>query len=436
MPLRRRPVRVRWWIFTFMFLFAMLSYVQRTSILDAAVYIEPQLHLSQLEITVLGQAFVVFYMLMQIPAGVFGQKYGARATYFLVGLVGLAATIATPVAPMVLTGGALFAMLALSQAVLGVSQAPVFPVFAGVCEPWFPSSQWSFANGLQSSGMTLGTAVTPIVIVLLTEHFGWQGALLWIAVPATALTLLWVWYGRNSPKEHKSVTAEEIAELGDVAADKPQPMTLARLRRIGFDRNVLLLAISYAAMNYMFYLLAYFPFLYLAQKRHLTDLQSGWLAMVPPIGAAIGSAVGGALSDRAVRRYGVRRGYAVVPLVSLPLAGVALIVAINCDSAYAAIAALAFAFAGAEITEGPYWAATMQIARSDTMAATGVLNTGGNLGGFIALPIIGYLSDHGHWDAAIATGTGFAVVAATLWLLVDPSRRAVTEAPAQPVLAR
>jgi nitrate/nitrite transporter NarK len=136
-----------------------------------------------------------------------------------------------------------------------------------------------------------------------------------------------------------------------------------------------------------------------------------------------------------VKRYGVRRGYALVPIISLPLAGVALLAAIHCDSAYGAVAALALAFAGAEITEGPYWAATMQIARSDTMAATGVLNTGGNLGGFIALPIIGYLSDRGHWDAAIATGAGFAVVATALWFLVDPSRRAVTDAPAQPVLA-
>lgn len=427
MPPLNRRVRVRWWIFAFMFLFAMLSYVQRTSILDAAVYIEPQLHLSQFEVTLIGQMFVVFYMVMQIPAGVFGQRYGARLTYFLVGLVGLVATVATPLAPMVLTGTALFAMLALSQAVLGVSQAPVFPVFAGVCEPWFPPSQWSFANGLQSSGMTLGTAVTPLVIVLLTKEFGWQGALLWIGAPAAALTLLWVWYGRNSPREHKSVTPEELAELDEVATDKPQPMTLKRLGRIAFDRNVLLLAISYASMNYLFYLLAYFPFLYLAQKRHLPDLQSGWLAMVPPIGAAIGSAVGGALSDLAVKRLGVRRGYALVPMISLPLAGVALLLTIQCESPYAAVGMLALAFAGAEITEGPYWAATMRIARSDTMAATGVLNTGGNLGGFIALPIIGYLSDRGHWDGAIATGAGFAVVATLLWLFVDPSRRAITE---------
>lgn len=429
----RRPVRIRWWIFTFMFLFAMLSYVQRTSVIDAAVYIEPQLNLSQFAVSLLGLAFVITYAVMQVPAGVFGQKYGARFTYFLVGLVGLAATIATPVAPMLLGGTALFAMLLLSQMVLGISQAPVFPVFAGVCEPWFPPSQWAFANGLQSSGMTLGTAVTPIVIVLLTEHFGWQGALLWIAVPATALALLWVWYGRNSPKEHPAVTAEELAELGEVAADKPEPMTLARLGRIARDRNVLLLTASYTSMNYLFYLLGYFPFLYLAQKRHLTNLDSGWLAMVPPIGAAIGSAVGGALSDFAVKRYGVRRGYSVVPIISLPLAGVALIVAVHCDSAYAAVAALALAFAGVEITEGPYWAATMQIARSDTMAATGVLNTGGNIGGIIAVPAIGFLSGRGHWDAAIIVGAAFAVLAAGLWFLVDPSRRAVTEAPVQPV---
>ena len=425
-----RPIRVRWWIFVYMFLFAMLSYVQRTSIYTAAIDMEPQLHLSQLQIGVLAQSFVVAYMLMQIPAGVFGQRFGARLTYVLVGLVGFIATIAMPVAPMLLTGGLLFVMLALSQAVLGVSQAPVFPVFAGVIEPWFPSTQWSFANGLQSSGMTLGAAITPTLIVLLTRSFGWQGALLWIAVPAMALTLLWGWYGRNTPREHRAVTAGELAELGEVAADKPEPMTLARLKRIAGDRNVLLLSFSYASMNYVFYLLSFWPVLYLVQERHLTALDSGFLAAVPPIGAAIGSAVGGYVSDRAVKRFGPRRGYHIVPMISLPIAGAVLLVAIHSNSVYFAVAALAVAFAGAEVTEGPYWAATMQVARSDTMAATGVLNTGGNLGGFVATPIVAYLSGAGMWNAAFVTGTVFALIAAALWLWIDPSRRAVVDAPA------
>jgi ACS family glucarate transporter-like MFS transporter len=422
-------IRVRWWIFTYMFLFAMVSYIARTSIITVGDSIKPALHLTEFELGLLAQSFVVTYTIMQVPAATFGQRYGARLTYVLVGLVGFVATIATPLAPMLLSGMALYAMLVASQAVLGISQAPVFPVFAGVIEPWFPARQWSFANGLQSSGMTLGAAITPTLIVVLTDHLGWQGALIAIAVPGLLMTLLWGWYGRNTPREHRAVTAEELAELGELASEQPAPMTWARLARIASDRNVLLLAFSYVCMNYVFYLLTYWVFVYLVEERHLTALNGGLLAAIPPCGAAVGSAVGGALGDLAVKRFGLRRGYHVVPMISLPLAGVLLLVAVHVDSPAAVVLALALAFAGAEITEGPFWAATMQVARADTMAATGVLNTGGNIGGLISIPIVAYLAGHGGWTAAFVTGTGFALVSAATWLLIDPSRRARVDGP-------
>ncbi|MBS0393103.1 MAG: MFS transporter [Proteobacteria bacterium] len=416
-------MRIRWWIFIYTFGFAMLSYVQRTSIGIAAERIEPELHLSQMQIGWIMWSFTVMYTVMQAPAGAFGQRYGARLTYFIVGAVGCLAMIATPVAPMLLTGTAMFIALVVFQGILGVSQAPCFPVFAGVCEAWFPARQWGMANGINSSGMTLGTAIAPPLIVLLTQRFGWQGALLWLSVPSLLLTLLWVWYARDTPREHRSVRPEEIAELG-AGATEPRPrLTWERFMALAVDRDVLALAVSYVCMNYLFYLLTNWCFLYLVQERHLDALQSGVLAMAPPVGAAVGSAVGGFMTDAFVARFGARRGYGLVPLVFLPLAGLLLLLVTHVASAAAAVAGLTLAFFATEITEGPYWAATMRAARADSMAATGVLNTGGNVGGVIGIPIVAYLSGQQNWNAAFATGTVFALVAAGLWLLVDPDRR-------------
>lgn len=423
MPLLRRPVRIRWWIFIYLFVFAMLSYVQRGSIGVVAERMEPELHFSQMQIGWIMWAFTVMYALLQLPAGVFGQRYGARLTYFIVGAVGCLTMIATPLAPMVLTGTALFVALVLIQGLFGASQSPVFPVFAGVCEAWFPSRQWAMANGVNSSGMTVGQAFTPLLIVLLTTRFGWQGALLWLSLPALALTLLWTWYARNTPREHPSVTPEEIAELGEGADEPRAPLTWARFRAVATDRDVLVLAFSYASMNYLFYLLTSWSFLYLVQERHLSALDSGVLAMAPPIGAAVGSTVGGILTDWLMVRFGARWGYALVPVVFLPLAGALLLGVIHVSSPITAVAGLTLAFFATEITEGPYWAATMRAARADTMAAGGVLNTGGNIGGVIGIPIVAYLSGHQNWNAAFATGTVFALVAAGAWLLVDPDRR-------------
>jgi ACS family glucarate transporter-like MFS transporter len=422
MPALAQPVRIRWWIFLYMCAFGMLSNVQRTSIGIAAERIEPELHLSQMQIGWIMWAFTVVYTIMQVPGGVFGQLYGARLTFVLIGLVGFVATAGTPLAPWLLTGTMLFLAMVFFQGLLGVSQAPLFPASSGVWEAWFPARQWGMANGVISSAQTLGTALTPPLIVLLTQSYGWQAALLWISLPAAALTLLWLWYGRNSPREHPSVTADELAELGELNLTSAPPLTWKRLGHIAADHNVLLLTVSYACMNYLYYLLTSWTFLYLVQERHLSALQSGFLAMLPPIGAAVGSAAGGFATDSLVTRFGARRGYALVPLVFLPLAGVLLLAVVHAPGPLLAVAALICSFFATEITEGPYWAATMRSARTDTMAATGVLNTGGNLGGVIGIPIVAYLSGHQAWNLAFATGLAFALVAAGLWFFVDPTR--------------
>jgi predicted MFS family arabinose efflux permease len=92
-----------------------------------------------------------------------------------------------------------------------------------------------------------------------------------------------------------------------------------------------------------------------------------------------------------------------------------------------AVGALALCYALIEVNEGPYWAAAMHLGRDDTMAATGILNTGGNAGGLIATPIVAYLSGHHGWMSAFVLGTAFALASAALWLLVDPTRRLRTQ---------
>ena len=97
--------------------------------------------------------------------------------------------------------------------------------------------------------------------------------------------------------------------------------------------------------------------------------------------------------------------------------------AVNFSSGYAAVSAMALAFAVLELTEGAFWGGAMFIGRSDTMAAGGVLNTGGNAGGLIGIPIVAQLSGSGHWTAAFAIGAAFALLSALLWLGVDVEQR-------------
>jgi sugar phosphate permease len=427
MAVFRRPMRIRWWIFSFTVAFPMLSYVQRLSVQDLAGTIMPSLHLNQLEIGWLATAFTTAYALAQLPGGIFCQRVGARWALVAVGTLGVIATLAFPIVPMIFAGTALFVSLLLAQALLGVSQGPLFPAGLAVVESWLPVNRWAMAGGLQAAGMNFGGAVTPLLVALLSGSLGWQAALLWIALPVALLTLAWGWYGRDTPREHARVTSEELAELGSAAAESVRAPTARRMLKLLADRNVLLLSLSYMCMNYAYYLLSFWAYLYLVQIRHFSGIEGGLAGAMPFIGAGLGGTAGGFISDGLAERIGVRWGYRLVPLLALPAAGLLLLMTLWVTTPYAAVATLAVAFFMIELTEGVFGAAVMHVARTDVAAAFGVLNTGGNVGGIIAQPIMGFLTNSGAWGSAFISGTVFAFVAAALWLMIDPERRAELE---------
>jgi ACS family glucarate transporter-like MFS transporter len=409
--------RIRWRIFTMLFGFGFIAYLQQKSITVTAAPMMPELGLSQFQISLIEWAFVLGYGLFQLPGGLFGQRQGARRTFVIIGLAAFLATVATPMAPYWVSGASLFAALLLLQLLLGCSQAAIFPVSAGVFEVWFPPRRWAFVQGLQTMGLGLGAAFTPPLITHLMSSLGWQRALLWASLPAIALISIWAWYGRNTPREHPSVSADELAEIGgENNAPVDTTISLKQLLNILTNRNVLLLAISYLCLNYSFYLLSNWVFLYLVQERKFSVLESGWLASTPPLAAALGAGVGGLITGALCLRVGNRWGYRLVPLVSLPIAGALLLVSVDAANPYLAVVGLACCFAAVELNEGAYWGAAMTVGRGETMAVSGVMNTGGNLGGIIGIPIIGYLSGEHLWRTAFVVGAGFAVASAVAWL--------------------
>jgi ACS family glucarate transporter-like MFS transporter len=390
-----------------------------------------QLGLNEVQLAWIFDAFVLGYSIMQFPGGLLGQRFGARLTFVVIGLVAFVAMLATPLAPELFSGATLFAVLLVAQLILGLAQGPIFPVSAGVFEAWFRPVRWPLVQGVQSMGLQLGAAVAPLLLPSLMAAFGWQQALVWTTLPALGVILWWGRYARNTPAEHPRVSAEELAELGpSAAAGAPQPMSWARAWQLLKDPDVLLLTVSYVFMNYVYYLLSTWVVVYLVQERHFTILEGGLLATAPPLAAAVGAGVGGYAASVLSTRFGVRKGLRIIPLLSLPAAGVLQFLAADAVNAYLAVAALALCYACVELNEGPYWAAIMHVARTDSMAASGILNTGGNVGGLIGIPIVGYLAQHHAWTSAFLLGTALALLSAAAWLFVDPQRSSTRDAAA------
>jgi ACS family glucarate transporter-like MFS transporter len=413
-------LRVRWLVFALLFAFAFTGYVQRTSIAIAAERMMPELGWTQIQVGWLFTAFLLTYSVFQIPGALVGQRVGPRMTLTVLGLGTVLASVMTVAAPSLAAGAGLLLTVLLARSLLGIAQAALFPVASGAIQRWFPVRAWATAQGLIVTGLWLGAAATPPLVASLMQHHDWREALLAVSVPTLLLVAVWHVFARDRPADHFAVGQEELHELeANPAAARCDRLTKQRVLRVLAHPQILRITASYFVMNYVFYLVTFWSFLYLVQFRHVTALKSGWLAALPFVVAGTASAAGGRIADGLRARYGDRIGMRVLPLAGLPAAAVFLYLTVRVDSTSLAVAALCLGFSCVEVTEASFWGATMRLAPTDTMAATALLNTGGNLGGVVATPIIAALSASRGWPAVFATGAATALGAAALWLTID-----------------
>jgi sugar phosphate permease len=416
--------RLRSLVFVLIFGFAVASYLQRQGIGIAAGRMMPELGLTQEQIGAFLNAFLVVYAICQVPGALFGQRFGARLTLTLIGLLSVAAGLLMAAAPLVASVGLLFATMLIARSLLGIAHGGLYPVEAGTVRHWYPVTRWASMLGLIVTGLWTGALLASVLVSTLMEAYGWQAALLLTSLPSLLLAVLWWFVARDYPAEHPWIKPAELAELaGNPPYDAGAPLTARRVMRVLGDPQVLLVTLSYLVMNYVFYLVTFWSFLYLVQDRKLSILESGWLGALPYLAAGVAAATGGRIADQLRLRYGERRGARILPLVALPLAAFFLYLTVSVESAYWAIAALCLAFACVEVNEGNYWGVAMRLEPSDSMAATAVVNMGGNLGGVIGTWFIAKISAaQGGWGIVFATGAVTSVVAALLWLTIDAGR--------------
>jgi sugar phosphate permease len=161
---KSRPTHVRYLIVAVTTLAAVMLYLHRFCLGFAERYIKDDLNLTSGQIGVLFSAFLFAYAVGQVPAGWFGDRWGARAalgSYILVwsvftGLMGLAAG---------------FVAVFLLRAGCGLAQAGAYPVSAGLLSHWVPFPARGFASAVVSVGGRLGGAVAPVLTAYLLVAF-------------------------------------------------------------------------------------------------------------------------------------------------------------------------------------------------------------------------------------------------------------------------
>jgi ACS family glucarate transporter-like MFS transporter len=428
---------VRWAILALLFLAAFVQYVLRQNIHVAEKLMAPDLGLSRQQMGWVFSAYSWGYALFQFPGGLLGEAVGGRRALAVTALLWVVITLLTGLLPgrLVTSVTGVLVCLVLLRFLMGVFQAPLYPIVGGVIAEWFPVGRWALPNGLTSTGLTLGAAVAAPYVAYTMEAVGWRESFLLAAPVALLIIGVWWWYATDTPAQHPRVGPGELALIAAERnrAENPRVRVKGLWWQVLKDANVRRLAVSYFAMNYVFYFFSYWFFIYLTDERGFSILASGWFTTAPWLTGAACASLGGWLCDRLCRRLGPRRGVRWPGALGLVLVAVFLALGAAAPNPYVAVALLALCFGATQLTEGAYWTSCAYIGGKHTPATAGVMNTGGNLPGIVVGPLIPWLVERWGWATAISTGTGVALVGALLWLFIRVDEPLVVNAgPAGP----
>ena len=176
-----------------------ISYIVRQSVSTAMLDIRPEFGLSNTQAQFIFSAFGYPYLLFQIIGGITADRFGPRKTLFVSGIVWAGATLVTGLA----TG---FYTLFLARVVMGFGVGATLPTATRAMQHWVETRKRGFAQGITHAFSRLGNALTPVMTVALMAAFSWRGSFVVTGLIGFAWVIVWWWYFRDDPAEHKSIT--------------------------------------------------------------------------------------------------------------------------------------------------------------------------------------------------------------------------------------
>ena len=383
-----RQTHARWFPILSLIAFGtMLNYLDRTVLGIAAPSLTKDLGLTAAMMGVAFSAFSWSYALLQIPGGIFLDRFGTRRAY-TVALVGWSACTAA----MGLVVG--LPQLVLTRIGVGMFEAPCFPANSRVLASWFPQQERARANAIYSVGQYAGIGFFSVPLFLITQAFGWRWLFGIVGAIGVVFGLLW-WRVYRDPAQSTRVNDAEMRhiESGGGGEYKGQPVQFSwnQIATLLRHRQVVGASIGqFGGNSTQVFFLTWFP-TYLVTERGMTFINAGLSASVPYIGASVGVLVGGFLSDFLLKRTGSANLARKLPIVSGLLLASTIIAANYVPAGHngLVIGVMSVAFFGQGLTNLG-WTVLSDIAPKQVIGLTaGIFNFSANLAGILTPVVIG-----------------------------------------------
>ncbi len=414
-------------------LVTMLTYLDRLNLGIAGKYIQDELALSTQTMGWIFSAFVVGYALFQVPGGWAGDRYGAKNVLTIAILLWSLFTALTGLAPDLAFGrwfGVVTAFLVV-RFMVGVGEAANSPNAAKIVSNWMGAEHRGIGSSFTTLGIGLGGAITPPLIAWVMLHFQWRSSFYLSGLLGLFVVLLWEGYVTNSPEEHTNVNSQELKLIQEGRQPRPKAGGGAGppWHKMISSVSVWGLVLGYFCQGYPIYFFHTWFFIYLIRVRHLSIGQGGFWGAAPYIAITVLAPLGGLFSDFAVRKIGKRAGRRISACCGMFASGILLWIGSAMSSSTGAILLLAAAAGFNMFATATFWATCIDLTQEYTGSLSGLMNTFGNLGGWLSPVLTAYIATRISWNSALDCASIVSIVSGLLFLLVKADRSLDPQAP-------
>ena len=382
------PRRIAIRLLPFLFLLYVIAVLDRVNVGAAALQMPHDLGFSDQVLGLGAGIFFLGYFLLQIPGALLAEHWSARRWISAVMLVWGMLTV---LMAFVHTEREFYAV----RFLVGAAEAGFFPAVVVYLTHWFRSPDRAKAVAGFYAAMPLSYVIgSPLAGLFLGLSWlglrGWRWLFILEGVPAVAMSLVTLVYLTDWPRQASWLEAKQrqwISDQLDKEKEAKRGVRAYRISQAFGNRDVILLTLCYFFATTGNYGIAFWLPTILKRLSSQSDLRVTLLASLPYLVGFLTQQINAWHSDR-VRE---RRWHAALPVL---LCGAFLFLAIESGSSVL-LSVVFFTLAGGAYYayHPPFWAVPTEFLSDSAAAASiGLINSFGNLGGFVGPLGMGYLA--------------------------------------------
>jgi len=395
-----------------------VTYIMRQNITVSGSAIQQEFGFSNTELGFIFSAYAYAYLLFQIAGGWLGDRFGARRTLFVCGLVWTGATMMTSLA----TG---LVSLFLARVLMGFGVGATLPTATRAMQDWVQAKDRGFAQGITHAFARIGNAATPPLVAFLVVTFDWRTSFVLMGAGGLIWVFAWFLYFRDDPKDHPAITVQELSLLPH-RPKGPRPVVpwgplVARMWPV---------TLTYFCYGWCFWVYLNWLPLFFKNTYNLDIRSASIFAAGVFVAGVIGDTMGGVISDAVLHKTGnirlARIGVTVLGLVGAVCSLLPIFVVQD-------ITAVALCLSGGlffiELVIGPMWAIPMDIAPKYSGTAAGLMNSGSAFAAIVSPMAAGFVIDAtGNWFLPFMIAMGMLALGTLTAFLMHPEKPFTEEA--------